>query len=101
MFQIIGGFKKNPYKYINYCDLFVLSSIFEGLPNVLLEAITLKKFVISSNCPTGPNEILNNGKGGLLFKTGSSNDLAKKIIFYNNNKKKKFIFGVLGLWCCL
>ena len=58
------------------------------MPNVLLEAITLKKFVISSNCPTGPNEILNNGKGGLLFKTGSSNDLAKKIIFYHNNKKK-------------
>ena len=82
------GFKKNPYKYINCCDLFILSSIFEGLPNVLLEAITLKKFVISSNCPTGPNEILNNGKGGLLFKTGSSNDLAKKIIFYHNNKKK-------------
>ena len=82
------GFKKNPYKYIRHCNLFVLSSRFEGLPNVLLEAITLKKFVISSNCPTGPSEILNNGKGGLLFKTGSSTDLAKKIIYYCNNKKK-------------
>ena len=81
------GFKKNPYKYIKHCDLFVLSSIFEGLPNVLLEAITLKKFVVSSDCPTGPNEILNNGKGGFLFKTGNSNDLAKKIILYHNNKK--------------
>jgi len=82
------GFKKNPYKYIRHCNLFVLSSRFEGLPNVLLEAITLKKFVISANCPTGPSEILNNGKGGLLFKTGSPNDLAKKIIYYCNNKKK-------------
>jgi len=82
------GFKKNPYKYIRHCNLFVLSSRFEGLPNVLLEAITLKKLVISSNCPTGPSEILNNGKGGLLFKTGSSNDLAKKINYYYNNKKK-------------
>ena len=82
------GFKKNPYKYIRHCNLFVLSSRFEGLPNVLLEAITLKKFVISSNCPTGPSEILNNGKGGLLFKTGRPNDLAKKINYYHNNKKK-------------
>ena len=82
------GFKKNPYKYIKNCDLFVLSSRFEGLPNVLLEAITLKKFVISSNCPTGPNEILSHGKGGLLFQTENENDLVKKIIFYCNNKKK-------------
>jgi len=94
------GFKKNPYKYIRCCDLFVLSSKFEGLPNVLLEAITLKKFVISSNCPTGPNEILNNGKGGILFKTGNSDDLAKKINFYYNNKKdlkKKIDFAYNNL----
>ena len=68
--------------------MFVLSSRFEGLPNVLLEAITLKKFVISSNCPTGPSEILNHGKGGFLFKTGNSNELAKKINYYYHNKKK-------------
>ena len=66
----------------------VLSSIYEGLPNVLLEAIVLNKFVISSNCPTGPSEILDNGKGGLLFKVKDHKDLAKKIIFYSSNKKK-------------
>ncbi len=94
------GFKKNPYKYIKHCNLFVLSSRFEGLPNVLLEAITLKKFVISSNCPTGPNEILNDGKGGLLFKTGNPNDLAKKIYYYYNNTKllnKKIHFAYKNL----
>ena len=37
---------------------------FEGLPNVLLEALSLKKYIISTNCPTGPSEILNNGKYG-------------------------------------
>ena len=47
----------------------------------------LKKFVISSNCPTGPSEILDNGKGGLLFKVGDYKDLAKKIIFFQKNKK--------------
>ena len=95
------GFQKNPYKYIKHCNLFVLSSRFEGLPNVLLEAITLKKFVISSNCPTGPNEILNYGKGGLLFKTGNSNDLAKKIIYYYYNKKllqRKINFAYKNLY---
>jgi glycosyltransferase involved in cell wall biosynthesis len=81
-------YKKNPFKYMNLSDIFILSSIYEGLPNVLLEAICLKKFVISSNCPTGPAEILNNGKGGLLFKVRDHNDLAKKIIFYSKNKLK-------------
>ena len=56
------GYKKNPYKYFQDTDIFVLSSKFEGLPNVLLEAQFFKKFIISSNCPTGPKEILLNGK---------------------------------------
>ena len=58
----------NPFPIIKKADLFVLSSKYEGLPNVLLEAATLKKFIISSNCPTGPKEILMNGKGGFILK---------------------------------
>lgn len=81
-------FKKNPYPYIKKSDLFILSSNFEGLPNVLLEAIFLNKFVISSDCPTGPSEILDKGKGGLLFKVGNYKELSKKIIFFKQNKKK-------------
>ena len=84
----ILNFKKNPYPYIKKSDIFILSSNYEGLPNVLLEAITLNKFVISSNCPTGPSEILDNGKGGLLFKVGDSKELSKKIIYAINNKEK-------------
>ena len=64
-----------------------MSSIYEGLPNVLLEALVLKKFIISSDCRTGPKEILNNGKGGYLFKVGDYRNLAEKIIFYNKNRK--------------
>ena len=48
-------------------DLFILTSLYEGLPNVLLESMVLKKYIISSNCPTGPSEILNKGKYGELF----------------------------------
>ena len=78
----------NVYSYLKSSDLFVLSSKYEGLPNVLLEAATLKKFIISSDCPTGPREILKNGNAGLLFKVGDINDLAKKILFFHKNKKK-------------
>ena len=83
----IVSFKKNPYPYIKRSDVFILSSIFEGLPNVLLEALALNKFIISSDCPTGPSEILDNGKGGLLFKMKNSDDLKKKILFFFRNKK--------------
>jgi len=80
-------FIKNPYPYMKISDCFILSSIYEGLPNVLLEAILLDNFIISSNCPTGPSEILDNNKGGLLFKTSSPEDLVKKILFFYKNKK--------------
>lgn len=83
----IIGFKKNPYPYISKSDLLILSSKYEGLPNVLLEAIALKKFVISSDCPTGPREILDYGKGGELFKVGDHLTLSSKIKFFIKNKK--------------
>ena len=79
---------KKIYPYIKKSDIFILSTKFEGLPNVLLEAITLDKLVISSNCPTGPSEILDNGNGGLLFEVGNYKQLSHKIIFALKNKKK-------------
>jgi len=89
-FVKIIRFQKNPYQFINKSDVFILSSKYEGLPNVLLEAAVLKKFIISTNCQTGPKEILLNGKGGFLFKIGDYKDLANKIIRFKKNKKKYF-----------
>ena len=91
----IISFQENPYKYLKKSDLFVLSSRFEGLPNVLLEAMSLKKFIISTNCPTGPKEILNNGKYGLLFNIGDHQKLSPLILKYfkNENKYNKFVFN--------
>ena len=86
-FVKIIDFVKNPYPLIKQSNLFILTSKFEGLPNVLLESLALKKFVISSNCHTGPKEILLNGRGGLLFEVGNHKQLTKKIIFYFFNKK--------------
>lgn len=87
-FVKIIGFKKNPYPYMHQAEIFVLSSAYEGLPNVLLEALVLNKFVISSDCRTGPREILLNGKGGDLFKVGDYKNLSKLILNYKINKKK-------------
>jgi glycosyltransferase involved in cell wall biosynthesis len=76
----------NPFPYILKSDLVVLTSIYEGLPNILLESLVLNKFIISSRCPTGPAEILDNGKGGLLFKVKNFKELSEKILFYKKNK---------------
>lgn len=81
------GYLKNPIKLIADADLFVLTSNYEGLPNVLLEAAILKKFIISSDCPTGPKEILKNGKYGYLFKVGDHNQLKSKILSFFKNRK--------------
>ena len=81
-------YTSNPFPYIKQADLFILSSKYEGLPNVLLESIVLKKMIISSACPTGPKEILLDGKAGLLFKVGNYVELSQKIIFFIKNKTK-------------
>jgi len=87
-YVLILKFNKNPYKVIKNSNLFVLSSKYEGLPNVLLEAMSLKKFIISSNCPTGPEEILMNGKLGFLFAVGDYRALSSLILKYYKNQKK-------------
>ncbi len=90
----------NPFPYILKSKYFILTSKYEGLPNVLLEAITLKKYIISSDCPTGPKEILYNGKYGTLFKSENSDDLCKKIILITKKKQnldKKILMASEGL----
>ena len=82
------GYKKNAIKEIFNSDLFVLTSNYEGLPNVLIEAQQTGTPIISTNCKTGPNEILLNGKLGELIPIKSKHMLKKKIEdFYFNRKK--------------
>lgn len=65
------GFQKNPYAFMAKADVFVLSSIYEGLPNILIEALALKKKIVATNCPSGPAEILKFGKFGSLLPISS------------------------------
>jgi len=93
-------FLQNPHVYIKKSDVFILSSNYEGLPNVLLETQCLKKIILSTKCHTGPKEILLNGNAGIFFKTNNYKDLAHKIEFIYNNKKamkKKSIIGYNNL----
>ncbi len=60
------GFQSNPYAYVSRADVLVLSSRVEGLPMVILEAMACGTAVLSSGCKSGPSEILQNGRCGLL-----------------------------------
>jgi len=72
------GWQKNPFPLIGRSRVFVLSSLWEGFPNVLLEAMACRTPVISFDCPTGPNEIIKENSG-LLVEPGNINSLAENI----------------------
>ena len=78
--------KKNPFPYFLISDLYVMPSLYEGCPNSIVEALVLNLPVISSNCNSGPSEILLNGKGGFIFKKQDFYSLAAKIQSFLRNK---------------
>ncbi len=87
------GWLKNPIKFINASDIFVLSSEREGLPYVLLEAMSCGKPVISTSTPFGPAEILDNGKYGLLTAVGDYLGMSEAILNLLKNKKDYLHFS--------
>jgi glycosyltransferase involved in cell wall biosynthesis len=76
----LAGFVTNPFAYVAKADLFVLSSIFEGLPTVLIEAMAVGTPVVATDCPSGPFEILQNGDYGPLVKMKSPDALATAML---------------------
>jgi glycosyltransferase involved in cell wall biosynthesis len=74
------GFQRNPYQFLSSADVFVLSSNFEGLPMVILEAMACGTPVIATDCRSGPREILQNGKLGFLVPVGDEQALSKGIV---------------------
>ena len=76
---IFHGYVQNPYPYLAQANLFVMSSLWEGLPNAMVEALALGKPVVSTNCIAGPAEILDNGRYGQLTELNSPQAFAKAI----------------------
>jgi glycosyltransferase involved in cell wall biosynthesis len=74
------GWQENPYKYVARADLFVLSSRWEGLANVVIEALACGCPVVATDCNYGPYEILEGGRHGGLAANESPDDLASKIL---------------------
>lgn len=75
----LPGFVENPYAYMSRAALFVLSSRWEGLPAVLIEALYCGVPVVATNCPSGPSEILSGGRYGRLVPVGSVPAMAEAI----------------------
>jgi len=73
----LPGFLANPYPVLARADLFVLSSAWEGSPNVLTEALALGTPVVATDCPSGPRELLGDGHYGPLVPVGDDTALAQ------------------------
>jgi glycosyltransferase involved in cell wall biosynthesis len=88
----LPGFSANPRHWYQQADLFVLSSRFEGLPTVLIEALDYGVTIVSTDCPSGPSEILGNGKYGTLVPVGDIHALANAM---HKNLLKPMDKGIL------
>lgn len=76
----LAGYVENPLKYFRNADVFVLSSHVEGLPNVLVEAMMCGCTPVATDCPTGPREVLQDGRFGYLVPVGDEAAMADGIV---------------------
>jgi glycosyltransferase involved in cell wall biosynthesis len=90
------GFKVNPYPFLRKASVFVLSSRYEGFGNVLVEALLCGCPVVSTNCPSGPAEILADGKYGMLVPVGDGSRLADAICGTLDNPQDKAVLRARG-----
>ncbi|MCF0194714.1 MAG: glycosyltransferase [Bacteroidaceae bacterium] len=74
-----AGFQSNPYKWMRHADLLVHSAKFEGFPTTLVEALAIGTQIVATDCPTGPREILDDGKAGRLVPVGDAQAMASAI----------------------
>lgn len=90
------GRVENVADVYKHSDIFVLSSDFEGMPNALAEAMASGTACISTNCPTGPKDMISDNKDGILVSVGNSNEIASAIEYLYNNPDVRRSMGVLA-----
>ena len=88
---IFMGWTKNTLIYLKNAKIFVLSSVYEGFGNVLVDAINYDVPCVSTDCPSGPNEILLNGKGGYLAKPKSPKSLSNQMLYCIDNYQESLL----------
>lgn len=81
------GLQKNPYVWMRNAKFFIHSSFREGLPTVIVEALITNGMVVSSDCPVGPREILEDERYGILFPVGDKEKLIEKIYMILSDEK--------------
>ena len=105
---ILEGFQQNVYKYLKNAKVFILSSLWEEIGFVIVEAAACNVNIISSDCKNGPKEFLKSGRGGYLFENNNSSEfllkfeefmndsdnekLKKKILTKKETKKFSFLY---------
>ncbi|GAB6182613.1 glycosyltransferase [Thermodesulfovibrio hydrogeniphilus] len=89
------GFQTNPYKWMKNADIFILPSNYEGFPGVLLEAMVCGVPVISTDCPYGPKEIIDNEVNGILIPTDNVTALVEAIkkLLFNGELREKLVLN--------
>lgn len=114
----LPGFASDPYPWFRSADLFVLSSLWEGFGNVIVEALECGVPVVSTNCPSGPAEILEDGRYGKLVRVQDPVALARAIVqslnethdhealmrraqdFSVRKISDEYVAYMLPEWCC-
>jgi glycosyltransferase involved in cell wall biosynthesis len=84
----LPGFHKNPFAFMARARLFVLSSAWEGLPGALIQALACGCPVVSTDCPSGPREILQEGRLGRLVPAGDTKGMAGAILESLSHRRK-------------
>ena len=94
---MLMGFRQNPFPYMKMADVFVLSSLHEGFGNVIVEAMALGVPVVATDCPTGPAEIIEDGRSGLLVEPQNGQMMADAIVSIFDNKALQHQLSIGGL----
>jgi len=89
---VLPGFCDNPFIYYKYAEFFISSSRREGFPMTLIEALACGCAVISSDCKTGPNEIIKDNQNGLLIPVENIDYMSRKmdLLYFDETLKNKF-----------
>ena len=93
---LLPGQVKNIADYYNEARIFAFSSLYEGFPNALIEAMFMGLPCISTNCPTGPSELISDGFNGFLVDLGKENDYKKKLKQLIDNEDLRIEFSELS-----